>query len=48
MNIPAITIHNLAFQYPRQEGICFKNFNLEIGAGEDLDCLVRMEPVKPP
>lgn len=34
MNIPAVKIQNLAFQYPRQEGICFKNFNLEINAGE--------------
>ncbi len=34
MSIPAITIQKLAFQYPRQEGICFENFNLEIGAGE--------------
>jgi ABC-2 type transport system ATP-binding protein len=34
MNIHAIKIHQLAFQYPRQEGIYFKNFNLEIGAGE--------------
>jgi len=34
MSIPAITIHDLAFHYPRQEGICFENFNLEIGAGE--------------
>jgi ABC-2 type transport system ATP-binding protein len=34
MSIPAIKIQNLAFQYPRQEGVCFKNFNLEIAAGE--------------
>jgi ABC-2 type transport system ATP-binding protein len=34
MNISAIKIQNLAFQYPRQEGICFHNFNLEITAGE--------------
>lgn len=34
MKTPAIKIQNLAFQYPRQEGICFKNFNLEINAGE--------------
>jgi len=34
MSISAIKIQNLAFQYPRQEGICFKNFNLEIAAGE--------------
>ncbi len=34
MSIPAIVIHDLAFQYPRHEGVCFKNFNLEIGAGE--------------
>jgi len=34
MSIPAIRIQNLAFQYPGQEGICFKNFNLEIEAGE--------------
>ena len=29
MSIPAIKIQNLAFQYPRQEGVCFKNFNLK-------------------
>src|SRR5450631_1911868 len=34
MSIPAIRIENLAFQYPGQQGICFNNFNLEIGAGE--------------
>jgi len=34
MSIPAIRIQNLAFQYPGQQGICFNNFNLEIGAGE--------------
>jgi ABC-2 type transport system ATP-binding protein len=34
MNHPAIKIEGLAFQYPRQEGIYFKNFNLEIRAGE--------------
>ena len=34
MSISAIKIQNLAFQYPRQEGICFKNFNLEVSAGE--------------
>jgi ABC-2 type transport system ATP-binding protein len=34
MNIPAISIQGLAFHYPRQEGICFENFNLEIQAGE--------------
>ncbi len=34
MSIPAIKIQNLAFQYPRQEGVCFKNFHLEIAAGE--------------
>ncbi|HEX3767681.1 MAG TPA: ATP-binding cassette domain-containing protein, partial [Puia sp.] len=34
MSIPAIKIQNLAFQYPRQEGVCFKNFNLEIADGE--------------
>jgi ABC-2 type transport system ATP-binding protein len=34
MNQPAIAIHQLAFQYPGQEGIRFKNFNLEIGDGE--------------
>ena len=34
MSTSAIKIQNLAFQYPRQEGICFKNFNLEIEAGE--------------
>lgn len=33
MSIPAIKIQDLAFQYPRQEGI-FKNFNLEIKEGE--------------
>jgi ABC-2 type transport system ATP-binding protein len=34
MNLSAIKIQNLAFQYPRQEGVCFENFNLEITAGE--------------
>lgn len=34
MSITAIKIQNLAFQYPRQEGVCFKNFDLEIAAGE--------------
>jgi ABC-2 type transport system ATP-binding protein len=34
MSISAIKIQNLAFQYPRQEGICFKNFNLDVAAGE--------------
>jgi ABC-2 type transport system ATP-binding protein len=34
MTNPAIIIQQLAFHYPRQEGICFKNFDLEIGAGE--------------
>src|ERR1700733_7963891 len=34
MTNPAIIIRQLAFQYPRKEGICFKNFNLEIGTGE--------------
>jgi ABC-2 type transport system ATP-binding protein len=34
MSIPAIKIQDLAFQYPRQEGVCFKNFNLDISAGE--------------
>jgi ABC-2 type transport system ATP-binding protein len=34
MSVPAISICNLAFHYPRQEGICFENFSLEIGAGE--------------
>jgi ABC-2 type transport system ATP-binding protein len=34
MSDPAIHIEGLAFQYPRQEGIQFKNFNLEIIAGE--------------
>ena len=34
MSIPAITIKNLAFQYPRREGVCFENFNLEIQIGE--------------
>jgi ABC-2 type transport system ATP-binding protein len=34
MSIPAIKIHKLAFHYPRQEGIFFENFNLEISAGE--------------
>ena len=31
---PAIKIEYLGFQYPGREGICFKNFNLEIGEGE--------------
>jgi ABC-2 type transport system ATP-binding protein len=34
MSTPAITIEKLVFHYPRQEGIYFENFNLEIGAGE--------------
>jgi len=34
MNHPAIKIDRLGFQYPGCEGICFENFNLEIGAGE--------------
>lgn len=34
MSEAAIYIDGLAFQYPRQEGIRFKNFNLEIIAGE--------------
>jgi len=34
MSTPAIKIQDLAFHYPGQEGICFKNFNLEIHACE--------------
>jgi ABC-2 type transport system ATP-binding protein len=34
MSIYAIKIQNLAFQYPGQEGVCFKNFDLEIADGE--------------
>jgi ABC-2 type transport system ATP-binding protein len=34
MSISAIKIQDLAFQYPRQEGVCFNNFHLEIAAGE--------------
>jgi ABC-2 type transport system ATP-binding protein len=34
MSTSAIKIQDLEFQYPRQEGVCFKNFNLEISAGE--------------
>jgi ABC-2 type transport system ATP-binding protein len=34
MSTSAIKIQNLAFQYPGQEGVCFKNFHLEIAAGE--------------
>jgi ABC-2 type transport system ATP-binding protein len=34
MSIPAVTIQNLAFHYPRREGIYFENLNLEIPAGE--------------
>ncbi len=34
MNPHAIKIQELEFQYPRQEGIQFRNFNLEITAGE--------------
>jgi ABC-2 type transport system ATP-binding protein len=34
MNSPAIAIRDLEFQYPGQEGIYFRNFNLEIKAGE--------------
>jgi ABC-2 type transport system ATP-binding protein len=34
MNPAAISIENLEFQYPRHEGVHFKHFNLEVGAGE--------------
>ena len=34
MNPPAINIHDLGFQYPGREGICFDNFNLQIDAGK--------------
>ena len=34
MNPDAIKIQDLEFQYPGQEGIRFRNFNLEIEAGE--------------
>jgi ABC-2 type transport system ATP-binding protein len=34
MSTYAIKIHDLAFQYPGQEGVCFNNFNLEVAAGE--------------
>lgn len=34
MSIPAISIQDLAFSYPGNEGICFENFNLEIKAGQ--------------
>jgi ABC-2 type transport system ATP-binding protein len=34
MKIPAISIEHLAFNYPRHEGISFKDFNLEIQDGE--------------
>ncbi len=34
MSIPAVTIHNLSFHYPRREGISFENFNLNIVSGE--------------
>ncbi len=34
MKIPAISIQDLAFHYPRREGISFENFNLEIQDGE--------------
>jgi ABC-2 type transport system ATP-binding protein len=34
MSEAAIYIDGLAFQYPHQEGIHFKNFNLEVIAGE--------------
>ena len=34
MNNPAIVIRDLEFQYPGREGICFKNFSLEIKEGE--------------
>ena len=34
MNIPAVTIKNLSFHYPRREGISFENFNLDILSGE--------------
>ena len=34
MNIPAVTIKNLTFHYPRREGISFENFNLDVISGE--------------
>jgi ABC-2 type transport system ATP-binding protein len=34
MNHPAIKIQGLSFQYPQQAGLYFRNFNLQIGAGE--------------
>jgi ABC-2 type transport system ATP-binding protein len=34
MKIPAIAIQGLKFQYPRQEGVRFENFNLVIEGGE--------------
>ncbi len=34
MSDTAVHIDGLAFQYPQQEGISFKNFNLEVIAGE--------------
>ena len=36
MNVPAITISHLAFHYPRQEGVCFENLNLDIADGESF------------
>ncbi|HEY4965731.1 MAG TPA: ABC transporter ATP-binding protein [Puia sp.] len=34
MSIPAVTIRNLVFHYPRREGICFEDLNLNILSGE--------------
>jgi ABC-2 type transport system ATP-binding protein len=34
MSSPAIVIRDLEFQYPGRDGIYFRNFNLEISAGE--------------
>ncbi len=34
MSIPAIAIRSLSFSYPKQEGIQFRDLNLEVGDGE--------------
>ena len=36
MNEPAIIIKQLSFHYPRREGVCFENFNLDIEDGESF------------
>jgi ABC-2 type transport system ATP-binding protein len=34
MSHPAIKIQGLSFQYPRQQGVYFKNFDLQIASGD--------------